>query len=189
MRRRDLLSGLGATLLGASLPVRAAGQPVLGDDGLYTEPWFLESFLHLGEDLAAATAAGKRFAIVWELKGCPYCKDMHLVNFADPDIAAYVRDRFEILQLNLIGSREVTDFDGEKLAEKSLAQKYGIRFTPTLQFFPAEAEGLGGRAPREREVARGQGYLAPQPFKAMFRFVAERAYERGTLPDYLKTPS
>jgi thioredoxin-related protein len=96
-----------------------------------------------------------------------------------------VQERFDILQLNIIGAREVTDFDGEKLSEKSLAQKYGVRFTPTFQFFP-QAAGSMGKAPRDREVVRAQGFLPPRQFQAMFRFVAERAYEQGTLSDYLK---
>lgn len=168
------------------LPGAARAEAVLTDDGIYTQPWFLESFLHLGEDLDAAGTAGKRFAIIWELRGCPYCRDTHLINFADNEITGFVRDRFDVLQLNTIGSREVTDFDGEKLPEKSLAQKYGVRFTPTIQFFPLGSGGLNTKPPREREVARAQGYLPPRSFLAMFRYVAERAYERMSFPEYLK---
>ena len=183
INRRRLLAG---TVGLSTLFARAAyARPTLTEDGLYTQPWFLESFLHLTEDLDAATNAGKRFAIMWELRGCPACEDNHMVNFADPEIARFVRERFELLQLNIIGAREVTDFDGEKLSEKGLAQKYGVRFTPTFQFFPPSAETLG-RPPRDREVARVQGYLPPPQFKAMFQFVVERAYEQRNLSDYLK---
>ena len=54
-----------------------------------------------------------------------------------------------------------------------------MRGVPVFQFFPDSAAGLAKKAPREREVARGQGYIEPQPFLDMFRFVAERAYEKG----------
>lgn len=164
----------------------ARGEAVLTDDGLYRQPWFLDSFLELASDLEEAAQKGKRFAVTWELKGCPSCKDTHLVNFAQPEIEAFVKERFEVLQLNLVGAREVTDFDGDKLSEKRLAEKYGIRFTPTFQFFPERAAGLGARRPRDREVARSQGYLPPAQFRRMFAFVAEKAYERGTLADYLR---
>lgn len=157
----------------------AGAEAVLTDDGIYTQPWFLESFLELADDLAAATEKKKRFAVMWELRGCPYCKETHLVNFAKPEIEDYIRKNFEILQLNIIGSREVTDFDGEKLSEKRFAQKYGVSGVPVFQFFPDSAAGLAAKAPREREVARGQGYIEPQPFLDMFRFVTDRAYERG----------
>ena len=36
-----------------------------------------------------------------------------------------------------------------------------------------------------REVARAPGYLKPPHFLAMFRFVRERAYERGSFRDFL----
>jgi len=187
LTRRSVLGGVSALAVAGGLPGQedAANAAILTDDGLYTQPWFLESFLELGADLDEATAKGKRFAIMWELKGCPYCKQTHLVNFAKPEIASFVKERFDILQLNIIGSREVTDFDGEKLPEKRVGEKYGVRFTPTIQFFPEQASGLNAKKPREREVARAQGYLEPNDFRRLFAFVTERAYERGTLGDYL----
>jgi thioredoxin-related protein len=183
-RRAFLAGSVGALALGWSRP--ALAQATLTEDGLYRQPWFLESFLELADDLESAAAKGKRFAVMWELRGCPYCRETHLVNFAKPEIENFVRARFAILQLNTIGAREVTDFDGEKISEKRLAEKYGIRFTPTFQFFPERATGLAARKPREREVARAQGYLLPEHFLAMFKFVSERAYEKGSLRDYLK---
>lgn len=181
LSRRLFLAGLAAGGLGPWGGGTVKAEAVMTDDGFYREPWFLESFLELADDLAAATENKKRLAIMWELRGCPFCKETHLVNFAKPEIASYIQQRFEILQLNIIGSREVTDFDGEKLTEKRLAQKYGVRGVPVFQFFPDSAAGLAQKAPREREVARGQGYIEPQPFLDMFRFVADRAYENGAV--------
>ena len=175
---------------GAALAVGrgvASAEPALGEDGLYHEPWFLQSFLDLREDLESASTSGKRLVIMWELRGCPYCRETHLVNFADNGITDYIRSNFEVLQLNLIGSRKVTDFDREELTEKDLARKYGIRFTPTFQFFPPSSTGIEAKSPMAREVARAPGYLKPQHFLAMFRFVRERAYERGSFRDFLAT--
>lgn len=188
--RRDLLLGAAVAAAGGLVGARARAEaPILTDDGLYKQPWFLESFLELGEDLTAATAAGKRFAILWELKGCPYCRETHLVNFARPDIARYVRENFEILQLNIIGSRKVTDFDGVELSEKRFAARYGVRFTPTVQFFPETLAGLKEKPPEKREVARLPGYLRPDDFLHLFRFVREKAYEKQNFRDYLRARS
>jgi len=187
--RRLLLTGSAACGLATLQDQAARAEAVLTEDGIYREPWFLESFLELADDLAAASEKKKRLAIMWELRGCPYCKETHLVNFARPEITDFIQQRFEILQLNIIGSREVVDFDGEKLSEKRLAQKYDIRYTPTFQFFPETVEGLSAKKPPAREVARAQGYLQPPHFLAMFRYVAERAYEKGSLRDYLKANS
>ena len=185
--RRSFIAGSAAGGVVALRAGLARAEAVMTDDGYYSEPWFLESFLELPDDLSAAAAKGKRFAIMWELRGCPYCKETHLVNFARPEIAGYIQQHFEVLQLNIVGSREVLDFDGEKLGEKQLAQKYGVRATPTFQFFADSATALKDKSPRDREVSRFQGYLQPPLFLAAFRFVAERAYERGSLNDYLKS--
>jgi thioredoxin-related protein len=183
-RRNLLLAGaFGAPALLGARP--GAADPVLGDDGLYKQDWFLQSFLELGPDLEDAAVEGKRFAVVWEVSGCPYCKEMHLVNFADPDVVDYIRDRFVLLQLNLIGSLEVEDFDGSRLSERELATRYGVRYTPTIQFFPESAEGLAALPPRQREVARLVGYQPPDPFRWSFAYVAEGAYETESLEAYL----
>jgi thioredoxin-related protein len=186
LSRRSLLAGASALL--APLPAFASTLK-LNDDGLYTKPWFLESLLDLNDDLKEASDKGKRLVIMWELKGCPYCKKIHEINLADPAIETFIKDKFELLQLNIIGAREVTDFDGERLPEKAFARKYGVRATPTFQFFPERADGLAQKPPASREVARWQGYMEPKPFTAMFRFVADKAYEKTTLIEYLKANS
>lgn len=185
MSRRELVAMVPAAAVLGAMPTLARADAVLGDDGLYHQSWFLNSFLDLREDLDSAASEGKRLAIMWELRGCPYCRETHLVNFADPLITDYIRANFEVLQLNLLGARKVTDFDGKELTEKELAERYAIRFTPTFQFFPPSADGVAAKEPLAREVARAPGYLKPPHFLAMFRFVRDKAYERGTFRDYL----
>jgi thioredoxin-related protein len=159
-------------------------EPALGENGLYVQPWFLQSFLDLREDLEEAAQKGKRFAIFWEQKGCPYCKETHLVNLAKPEISEYIQKHYVVLQLDLWGARKVKDFDGEELSEKALAQKYGVRFTPTVQFFPAKAAEK--KSGREIEVARMPGYMRPFPFFAMFQYVQDEGYKAGAFRDYFK---
>lgn len=187
--RRHLL--LGSAAITASLAAGGSGAraegPILTDDGLYKQPWFMESFLILPEDLEETHKEGKRFAIMWELKGCPYCKETHFVNFARPDITNYIKANFEVLQLNIIGSRKVTDFDGQEMSEKELAAKYGVRFTPTFQFFGERAAALKTLPPQKREVMRAPGYLRPDDFLAMFRYVREKAYQDKSFRDYMKS--
>jgi thioredoxin-related protein len=183
--RRHLLLCSAASLATVVTDAHAEG-PIPTDDGLYKEPWFLESFLTLPDDLEDTHKEGKRFVIMWELKGCPYCKETHFVNFARPDIAGYIKANFEVLQLNIIGSRKVIDFDGEELSEKAMAAKYGVRFTPTFQFFGERAAALKSLPPQKREVARAPGYLRPDDFLAMFKYVREKAYKDKSFRDYVK---
>ena len=184
-RRHIWLGAAALSALGVS--GARAEEPILTDDGLYKQPWFLESFLDLADDLEAARRQGKRFVIMWELKGCPYCKETHFVNFAQSRISDYVKANFEVLQLNIIGSRKVADFDGTQLSEKDLAARYGVRFTPTLQFFAERAAPLKTLPPAKREVARAPGYLRPDDFLAMFRYVREKAYKSKSFRDFVKS--
>lgn len=181
-------AALGLTL--AVTPAMAAEdaksyKPVVTEDGMYTQPWFAETFLDLGDDLAEAQAQGKRLAIIWEQKGCPYCKETHNVNFAVPEINEFVNDKFMVLQLNLWGSREVTDFDGEVMEERDLARKYGVVFTPTIQFFPEDPAAVEGKEGQEIEVARMPGYFRPFHFMTMFEYVDEKGYEDQHFQKYL----
>ncbi|MEW5728696.1 MAG: thioredoxin family protein [Pseudomonadota bacterium] len=177
---RKFIMAVVAVLLSA-VPAAAADkyQPKLGDDGLYRQDWFLNSFLDLRDDLAEATKGGKRFVIIWEQKGCPYCRDIHTVNLADDKVRDYIKQRFSVLQLDLWGSREVTDFDGEVMAEKDLARKYRINFTPTIQFFPETVAEMKGAKGADVEVSRMPGYFRNFHFLSMFEYVWDKRYAKG----------
>ena len=191
--RRDFVGlALVAGGLLAARPVSAENPiapPEKGDDGLYTQPWFIHTFLDFREDLIDAKRNGKRFAVVWEQKGCPACKRLHVVNFRVPEVRDFIRDNFDLLQLNVHGSREVTDFDGTVLEERRLARRYHVLYTPTIQFFPDGLAEFKGRGGKDLEVARMPGYLLPPAFLTMFRFVREKAYERLRFRDYVDRTS
>ena len=138
-------------------------------DGLHAEPWFLQSFLDLKEDRQEAADKGKNLAIIWEQKGCPYCRETHLVNFAVPEVRDYIRKNFVVLQINMRGSREVTDFSGAVQSEAAMARKLGIRFTPTVTFY---APGMAD----DGKTARMTGYFRPYHFLMGFMYVREKAY-------------
>ena len=153
-----------------------SAEPALNDDGLHTQPWFHHSFLDLGEDAAEARAAGKSLAIFWEQKGCPYCREMHAVNLAQPKIVDYIKENFVVLQLNLYGARAVTDFDGTEMEERELARKMKINFTPSISFFPSKAEALEGKTAAEAEAWRLTGYWKPFHFMGTFVYVGTGGY-------------
>ncbi len=186
LSRRTMLMSAAASVLARAASAEERIEPQLLEDGRYTQPWFLNSFLDLKEDLEESAAHGKRLAILWDQRGCPYCQEMHRVNLADPQVNAYIRERFDVVQLDLFGSREVTDFDGAVMAEKDLARKYGIVGTPTIQFLPESPAALAGKHGRAVEVARMPGYFRPGHFEAMFAFVYDRAYEKGSFARYVK---
>ncbi len=177
---------MGAAASVALAPRATLAQIKPGEDGLYHFDWYLESFLDLAEDVSTATKNGKRLAIIVSQRGCIYCKRMAEDYFADAKLVDYIRSNFEVIHLDLFGAKEVTDFDGSKLGEKAFAQKYGVRATPTILFFPENPEGLGKLDMRKREVVRMPGLLEKREFLGMFRYVREKGYERSTFNEWLK---
>lgn len=152
--------------------------PATGEDGMHIQSWFTESFLDLGEDLAEASANGKRLVVVWEQRGCPYCKRMHEVNLRIPRLVNSIKDNFSVIQLNMWGDREVTDFDGEVLSEKELANKWSVMFTPTLSFYPESKDMVPGQNGKESEVLRIPGYFKPFHFYFLFKYVKSNGYKQ-----------
>jgi len=162
----------------AAAPSNAADliKPTLAEDGLYHHAWFKDSFLDLRDDLKEAKEAGKRLVIFFEQVGCIYCKKMQTEVLAQKPINDYVRENFEVVQLNLWGSREVTDFDGKAMTEKEIAKRWRVVFTPTIVFLP-ETAGAGDKDGGQIEVARMPGAFEGGTFKAMFEWVHAKGYE------------
>ncbi|MDH5773176.1 MAG: thioredoxin family protein [Rhodospirillaceae bacterium] len=152
--------------------------PATGEDGMHEQVWFHESFLDLSEDLTEAASNNKRLVIFWEQRGCPYCKRMHEVNLRIPKITDSIKDNFLVIRLNLWGDRKVTDFDGEVLKEKDLANKWGVLFTPTLIFYPETVDKIGGKTGKDAEVLRIPGYFKPFHFYFLFKYARTNGYEQ-----------
>ena len=194
--RRALLQAglLGTTTTGMALSASIASadvdnlpEPVKGDDGLYKQDWFLQSFLDLKDDLTEAAADSKGFAVLFEQNGCPYCREMHRVNLANPEIRNYITTNFVVLQLDMWGSRRVTDFDGEELGERELALRWRVTGTPTFVFFPTDPALVNGKSGREAEVWRLLGYWIPFHFLSTFQYVHGGHYKDKHFQRFIQT--
>ncbi|SEM90329.1 Thioredoxin-related protein [Pseudorhodobacter antarcticus] len=163
-----------ATIIALALPVHAAA---LGDDGLHKPTWLRDTFKDLTEDLAEANAEGKRLLVIWEQRGCIYCTKMHEVIFPDPAIDALIRETYFVVQMNLFGDVEVTDFDGTTLAEKDMARRWGVVFTPTMMFFPEEVEA--GQTAQQAAVVTMPGAFEAGTTKALLTWVKDKEYLTG----------
>ena len=174
--RRTLL-GL---IVGAfALPLGAAQ---LGDDGLHKTDWMRDTFKDLREDLEEANSEGKRLVLFFEQRGCIYCTKMHEEVFPREEISSYIEDNFFVVQLNLHGDIDVTDFDGETLSEKDMARKWGILFTPSIMFLPEEV--AEGKSTPQSAVAVMPGAFGPGTTLDMFTWVNEKRYDLDNGEDF-----
>jgi thioredoxin-related protein len=147
---------------------------------LHYPAWFNLSFLHLKEDLQDAASFGKRGLIVYFGQDfCPYCKALIEGNFSRRDIEQYTRNYFDVMAIDIHGSRPVTDFNGEVLSEKAYAAREKINFTPSLIFYDIDGN----------EALRLQGYYPPYKFRAALEYVADAHYRNESFPEYLERAS
>ncbi len=166
-------------LTALSLQLLPAAAAELSGDGLHLQPWFTDSFLELSDDLDDATADGKDLLVLFEQKGCPYCREMHQVNFARDEIVSHLQEHFVVVQLNLWGAREVVDMNGIALEERDLAAKWGINFTPTSVIF-SKVDGAA------TEVFRMPGYFKPFHFLKSLEYVSSDAYKDQIFQRFLQ---
>ena len=151
------------------------GLAEMGDDGLHKAPWMRETFKDLSEDLADANAEGKRLMVIIEQRGCIYCKKMHEEVFPIAKIANYFEENFFVVQINMFGDVEVTDFDGTILPEKEMVRRWGALFTPSILFFPEEVGG--DVSANQAAVASMPGAFGKHTTFSMLNWVVEHGYE------------
>ena len=152
-------------------------EPGKGDDGIYHQKWYTPTFLDMRDDYAEAESKGKRFAVVFEQRGCIYCTKMHTEVLALKYINDYVRENFHVVQIDMWGSREATDFDGAKMPEKKLAERWGVMFTPTVVFFKDGLKDIKTYG-QPLEVTRMSLGFGAGTFYDLFVWVRAKVYDQ-----------
>ena len=139
--------------------------------------WFSETFLNLPEDLARARLKGKKGIILYfGQTHCAYCEALLEVNFKkEQDIVNYTQNNFDVIALDIWGNRVVTNFDGNELEEKALAEIEQTDFTPSLIFYTDEGN----------EALRLRGYYPPYRFRGALKYVVEEYYKAESYADYM----
>ena len=145
--------------------------------GLVVPEWFTLSFLDLREDLEVAVERGKMgIALYFGLEHCPYCERMLHENLAEPDIRQYLSDHFDVIALDVEGSREVATLEGELTPERVFAAERRLNFTPGFTFIDADGN----------EIFRIRGYYPPYRFRAALEYVIDRHDREGSFREYLE---
>lgn len=174
---RLLHASVVACCIGVSGSVAAAGTATEpSPNAIEIPPWFRETFLDLREDVREAAAEGKRLLWYFGQDGCPYCRELMRVNFAQKEIAELTRRRFNAVAIDIWGDREVNWTDGTVRSEKDFAALLKIQFTPTLLFFDEKAA----------VVLRLDGYYPPHRFRAALDYVSGRHERKTSFASYMQ---
>lgn len=180
---------LRTTLAAVVLAFSATGSPTsshaleplplhgLNENKIHTQPWFQETFLDVGDDIATAIDEEKRLLVIWEQQGCGACAKMHEINLRHPQIVNYMQKNFFVVQMNLRGVKEVTALDGEVRAERDHRGHTAVTRTPTLQFYPTDVSEIKGKTGIRAEAYRFEGYWKPEVFLNLMVFVKREHYK------------
>ena len=136
--------------------------------------WFKESFLEFEDDVAEATAAGRRVMLYFHQDGCPYCARLVEENFTDPKLKAFIIENFDGITLNMWGDRPVVSVGGQEFTEKGFAAALQVQYTPTLVFLDENG----------KVALRLNGYYPPQDFRAALDYVAQKLEHKLSFSQY-----
>ena len=136
--------------------------------------WFKESFLEFEDDVAEAAEAGRRVMLYFHQDGCPYCARLVEENFTDPEVKAFIIEKFDGITLNMWGDRAVVSVAGQAFTEKSFAAALQVQYTPTLIFLDENG----------RVALRLNGYYPPQDFRAALYYVARKLEQKLSFSQY-----
>jgi thioredoxin-related protein len=137
--------------------------------------WFKDSFLDMKEDIAEARKNGKRVIMIFTQNGCPYCAALVERNLSQREIEATMKEKFDVVAVNLWGDKEVVGLDGKTYTEKTFSAAQKIQFTPSLVFFDETGNIL----------LRLNGYVPPARLQAALEWVGGKQENTIAFRDFV----
>jgi len=170
-----LCLGLGVALFNYGVASAAERGSLTGGAPHETPDWFKESFLDIAEDVEEAGEANKHVMLFFQLNDCPYCDRMLSESFEADPYKSYIQAHFDVIAINVRGDRDVAFNDELEMTEKELSGRLNVFATPAIIFLN----------PSNEQVARVNGYRAPERFQKTLNYVSSKAYEDMKFADYL----
>ncbi len=137
--------------------------------------WFKSTFMDFSEDLEEAADEDRHIMIYFHQNGCPYCAKLVEDNFHDEKLVAKLQKDFDVIETNMWGDRELTDWTGEEFSEKEFSIKMKIQFTPTLIFLNSKG----------KSVLRLNGYQSIEKMQATLDYISGKNYLNQSYAKYI----
>ena len=130
------------------------------------------------EELTTARKEGKTgVLIMFEMEDCPFCARMKGTVLNHSEVQDWYRAHFLIYDVDVKGSTDLVDFQGNATTEKAFALANRARATPTFLFFNLEGS----------PIARFTGATqTAEEFLLLGRYVVEGAYKTQPFNLYKK---
>jgi thioredoxin-related protein len=134
-----------------------------GEEG---PPWFKQTFLDVREDLTDAKKANRRLMLYFYQGACADCAKFLRETLMRRALADKTRRYFDVVAVDLRGSREVIDLSGQAMSEKAFAAAMDVQQTPTFLMYDENG----------RIALRLSGFQPPPRFDAALDYVVSSAY-------------
>ncbi|MGA9033502.1 MAG: thioredoxin fold domain-containing protein [Sulfuricaulis sp.] len=172
-----LFTALVIALSIAGVPATAEAAPGKMTGGVkYDMPeWFKMSFLDLKDDLKDANAHGRQIMLFLHLEECPYCARMLNENFREGETREFIERHFDVIGIDIRGSRAVEWLDGHQYSELALAKMLKVYATPTIILIDHEG----------RTALRLDGFRKRQAFRQALDYVQQQAYRQESLTSFV----
>lgn len=136
--------------------------------------WFKQSFLDLEDDLAEADENNRHIIIYVHQNGCPYCAKLITENFQNPELVKKIQSNFDVIEINMWGDRDISNWQGRDYTEKTFAQHMKVQFTPTLLFLNNNGD----------IILRLNGYQSIEDMYLSLDYVANKKYSFLSFAEY-----
>ncbi|MBA3010065.1 MAG: thioredoxin fold domain-containing protein [Proteobacteria bacterium] len=116
------------------------------------------------EGLSQARKQNKKILLYFHADWCKYCKLLEKTTFKNQKVVTYLNDNY----INISANSDI---------EKKLAKKFGVRGVPAFFFLGSDSNKIDGIS----------GYVEPEIFLKMIKFIHTDSYQKMSFSDYAKT--
>lgn len=116
--------------------------------------------------LKMAKSSGKPVFVQFFATWCGYCRKMDQETFTDTAVQAEL-DKFVTVRVTESSENKVTH-QGQQITERELTAAHGVQGFPTLVFMEPDGKVIG----------KIPGYLGPDEFKGMLKFIETGSYRK-----------
>ena len=139
--------------------------------------WFKTTFMDFSEDIEEADDENRHVMIYFHQNGCPYCAKLVEDNFHDQEIVAKLQKDFDVIETNMWGDRDLTDWTGKEFSEKEFSAHMRVQFTPTLIFLDNKGKIL----------LRLNGYQSIDKMHTTLDYISNKVYLNQSYASYVSS--
>ncbi len=132
------------------------------------------------EGMEKAQKEGKSVIMYFYTDWCVYCKKMDGQIFSDPDISAFMNEKYVSIRINPEKDKETIAVMGQNLTPSQFMGQIGASGFPTTMFWDK----------KQKPLTVLPGYTEKDTFLSVISYINDECYAKNiTLDDYMKGKS